>query len=691
MYLRLPESLKPLGELAYDLWWTWDNQAKGLFKEADPVGWVRNHHNPVIMLSEISYNRAMELSEDPGYLERLAQVVERWKTATAIPSTPPFPIPNAGPKRPVAYFCMEYGIHMCLPIYSGGLGVLAGDHLKSASDIGLPLVAVGLFYREGYFRQKIEDHEQVESYDRVDPKLLPMKPVLVDGKALTIEVPDNHGTYPVQVWEVQVGRVKLFLLDANVPGATWWRQQYTRRLYGGTADTRIAQEVLLGIGGVKLLRALGYDPVTFHINEGHAAFLTMELVREGIAAGLQPQEAVAQAKARCVFTTHTPVLAGHDRFTWDQILANLVGFWESAGLPRGFIMDMGRVWPGDVGAPTCMTILALRMTRQANAVSELHGRVSRQMWRELYTDQPVPRVAGWVDAPRPSEIGHITNGVHPNTWVAPSFVDVFNRYVPGWEQAWKAPEQWAHAVDEIPAEAIWEAHRKSRHVLLEWLVSQGLPRINPEALVIGFARRVAPYKRGDLMFTDPDRFEAILESGPCQILIAGKSHPADLRGHAIITEILEMSEDPRFRGKVTFIPDYDIRVGQYLVRGCDVWLNNPRRPHEASGTSGQKAAMQGVLNLSVPDGWWPEAYDGTNGWSIESGKDTDVPQDQDLADANALYTILEDDVLPTWKKRDEYGLPVQWVERMRRSIGVCLPRFDSRRMVAEYARMYGGR
>jgi glycogen phosphorylase len=688
MTVRLPAPLSPLGSLAYDLWWTWHSDAKALFKDADPEGWQRSGHNPVVMLQEISYARAMDLSEDPAYQSRLAAVVERWKVETADPDPEQSPVPGASPKRPVAYFCMEYGIHMSLPIYSGGLGVLAGDHLKSASDLGIPLVAVGMFYREGYFHQKIENSDQVEQYERIDPRRLPMVPVIRDGSPVIVEVPDNHGTYPAQIWEVKVGRVKLFLLDANVPGATWWRQQYTRRLYGGNNDTRIAQEVLLGIGGVRALRTLGYDPVTYHINEGHAAFLTMELVREGMVRGLSPTDAVHQARQQCVFTTHTPVLAGHDRFTWDQVQATLVGFWESVGLPRGFIMDMGRVWPGDVGAPTCMTILALRMTRAANAVSKLHETVTRRMWSELYAEQHLPHVGGIVYPPRPPVIGHITNGVHPPTWAAPSFIDLLDRYTPGWDQAWRNPRAWEAATREIPAEALWDAHRKARHVLLEWLAKQGLGRLNPEALIIGFARRFAPYKRGNLLFQDLDRLEALLESGPVQIVFSGKSHPADLRGHAIITEVLDIAADPRFRGRILFIPDYDIRVGQYLVRGCDLWLNTPRKPHEASGTSGQKAALQGVLNLSILDGWWPEAWDGTNGWAIQSGRDSDVVQDQDVADAVALYHLLEDEVIPTWKERDEYGMPTRWVERMRRSIATCLPAFDSRRMVSDYARMY---
>jgi alpha-glucan phosphorylase-like protein len=585
---------------------------------------------------------------------------------------------------------MEYGLHECLPLYSGGLGVLAGDHLKSASDMGLPLVAVGLFYREGYFQQRIEHGQQIADYPRVDPDELPIRPVEKDGKRLLIEVPEAHASYQVQAWEVQVGRVKLFLLDSGIKGASPWHQQYSRRLYGGNNDTRIAQEIMLGIGGVRLLRALGYDPVAFHMNEGHAAFLSMEMVREGLARGLSPEDALAAGRKKTIFTTHTPVLAGHDRFTWDQVQASLAGYREGMGLPGGFFMDLGRIRPGDVGEPLCNTILALRTSRTANAVSALHGEVTRDMWKELYEDRYTSPVGGRVATPKPAPITHVTNGVHPKTWMAPAVERVLSRWAPAWDQAWLDPQGWAEAVEDIPAEALWEARRQGRRALLEWMASKGQPYLNPEALTIGFARRFAPYKRASLMFTDPDRLAAILDAGPCQIVVAGKAHPADLRGQSIISEIAEWAAQPRFKGRVVLLPNYNMKAGRLLVQGCDLWLNTPRRPYEASGTSGQKAALQGVLQLSILDGWWAEAWDDTHGWAIKPQSEGGVTHEQDARDAEALYTALEDQVLPAWKTRNGSGIPTTWVKRMRQSIAECLPRFDSRRMVAEYAQLYGG-
>ncbi|MBN1334965.1 MAG: alpha-glucan family phosphorylase [Deltaproteobacteria bacterium] len=689
MQLRLPEPLVPLATLAYDLWWSWDESARALFDEVDPEGWARSGHNPVAMLASISYARAMDLSENDVFRLHMEEVLRRWHQLRAENRPPPPMLPGADRQHPVAYFCMEYGIHECLPIYAGGLGVLAGDHLKSASDLDLPLVAVGLFYQEGYFRQKIERNEQIEVYRKVDPNLLPLRPVLgPDGKRLFVEVPENHHTYLAQAWEVQVGRVRLFLLDANVPGATWYHQQYSRRLYGGASDTRLGQEILLGIGGVRLLRALGLDPVTFHMNEGHAAFLTLELVREALAQGVPVDRALEETRSRCVFTTHTPVLAGHDRFTWDQVQGHLAGYREATSLPAGFVMDLGRVWPGDVGAPLCNTILALRMSRAANAVSAIHGEVSREMWKDLYTGQPLPPVAQVAPAPPPARIGHVTNGVHPKTWMSPACVALLDRYAPIWDTAFQDPEGWHKAVRRIPAVALWDARRAARRVLVEWLVGRGLPRLNPEALTIGFARRFALYKRANLIFSDPDRLVRILDEG-VQIVFGGKAHPADMRGQSLLSEIVRWCEDPRFQGRVLFLPNYNLKAARMLTQGCDLWLNNPRRPYEASGTSGQKAAIQGVLNLSILDGWWAEAWDGTHGWAIRP-PDLHRPQtsEQDPEDARALYHALEDEVLPAWQNRNGSGIPLEWVERMRQSIAVCLPQYDARRMVREYAGIY---
>ena len=689
MHLRLPDPLMPLASLAYDLWWCWDESARDLFNDTDPEGWAASRHNPVVMLRGISYARAMDLAESEVFLDHLEEVMKRWR---AIHDEGPqlATVVGADAKNPVAYFCMEYGIHECLPLYSGGLGVLAGDHLKSASDLGIPLVAVGLFYKEGYFEQSIIGGQQHAEYRRVDPAELPMLPVMNDGKRLLIEVPENHSSYKVQAWEVQVGRVKLYLLDAGIKGASWWHQQYTRRLYGGNNDTRMAQEVLLGIGGVRLLRALGYDPSVFHMNEGHAAFLSLELMREGLEAGKSAERALTDAKARTVFTTHTPVLAGHDRFTWDQLQSNLAGYREGMGVPGGFFMDLGRTRPGDVGEPLCNTILSLRTSRAANGVSELHGEVSREMWKELYSAGYTAPIGGRVQAPAAAPIGHVTNGVHPKTWMASNFRQVLERWAPRWDQAWMEPEAWAEAVADIPDAALWEARREARRTLIEWLVTKDMPRLDPEALTIGFARRFAPYKRANLMFADPDRLAAILASGPVQVVIAGKAHPADLRGQSLIAEIADWAKDPRFEGKVVLLPNYNMKAGRLLTQGADLWLNNPRRPYEASGTSGQKAALQGVLQLSILDGWWAEAWDDTHGWAIRAQTASSVVHEQDAADAEALYATLENLVIPAWKTRNSSGIPGTWVKRMRQSVAACLPAFDSRRMVNDYVDIYSG-
>ncbi len=688
MELRLPDPLMPLASLAYDLWWCWDESARELFNDTDPEGWSQSRHNPVVMLRQISYARAMKLAESEVFLDHLEEVMQRWRVVHAEDYDQLATIRGADEQHPAAYFCMEYGIHECLPLYSGGLGILAGDHLKSASDLGIPLVAVGLFYPEGYFEQSIDNGQQHADYRRVDPDELPIRPVMKDGKRLLIDVPENHSSYQVQAWEVQVGRIKLFLLDAGIKGASWWHQQYTRRLYGGNNDTRMAQEILLGIGGVRLLRALGYDPAVFHMNEGHAAFLGLELMREGLARGLAPEQALRDGKRKTVFTTHTPVLAGHDRFTWDQIQANLAGYREQMGLPGGFFMDLGRTRPGDVGEPLCNTILALRTSRAANGVSRLHGEVSRGMWKELYNTGYTSPIGGRVKAPAAAPIGHVTNGVHPKTWMSRTFEQMLERWSPGWDRAWMSPSAWRRAVESIPSEALWEARRAARRTLVEWLVHKGMPRLDPEALTIGFARRFAPYKRASLMFRDPDRMAAILDKGPVQLVIAGKAHPADLRGQSLIAEIADWAKDPRFEGRLVLLPNYNMKAGRLLTQGSDLWLNNPRRPYEASGTSGQKAALQGVLQLSILDGWWAEAWDDTHGWAIKPKQQSSVVHEQDANDAQALYATLENFVVPSWTTRNSAGIPTTWVERMRNSIAACLPDFDSRRMVADYVKIY---
>ncbi len=683
MTVKLPQPVQALSDLAYDLWWTWDREAQHLFRETHPRGWEEFNGNPVAMLLHLPPDRANQLSSDKAYLSRLAIVVERWRRATATPGSAPA---WASAKRPVAYFCMEFGLHESLPIYSGGLGILAGDHLKSASDMGLPLVAVGLYYSQGYFDQVIEDGRQVAEYRRVPPSFLPMRPLLTpSGERLLVDVPEGSGSYEAMAWEVKVGRVKLYLLDTHVPGASARHRRYTSRLYGGQRKLRMAQEVLLGVGGTRLLRKLGLDPVTFHMNEGHAAFLTLELLREELAGGLDPGQAMKKVRQRSVFTTHTPVEAGHDRFDWDQVQGGLEGFRAAIGLPEGFFMDLGRVWPGDIHSPTCMTIIALRMSRVSNGVSRIHGQVSRDMWKNLHGHEDRRLLSGGTPAPPPSPIVHVTNGVHVPTWMSPVMARLLDRHAPGWRDAWARPGEWRGRLHDLPASELWRARNESRRLLCSAMAHMGVGSLDPHALTMGFARRFAPYKRADLLFADADRLAAFLGDAPAQLLVAGKAHPADGRGQDILARILRWTEDPRFKGRVFFIPGYDMNLGRLLVQGCDLWLNTPRKPHEASGTSGQKAAIQGGLNVSILDGWWDEAWDGSHGWAIR-GEDT--APDADLADATALYQVLEEHVLPAWRDRDEDGLPRVWIRRLRRSIAACLPVYDSRRMLSQYLELY---
>ncbi len=634
--------------LAMDLWWTTQPEGPRLWHDLDPERWAESQHNPIMLLRET------DLAHAPaGWSERAEALLERWKAYHAVPRM-------AGAPE-VAYFSMEFGLHESLPIYSGGLGMLAGDHLRSASDLGLPLVAVGLFYHEGYFKQLLHDGRQVAAYTPNEPDRLAMRPVFdPSGRRLTVYVPHGNHFYAARAWVVQVGRVKLYLLDTDFDGNAVDHRVLTRQLYGGNTETRLAQEVLLGIGGVRLLTALGLKPQVFHLNEGHAAFAILELWAQGLDNGLDRDEAWRRAQARCVFTTHTPVEAGHDRFSFDLVKGALRGYRESLSLPQGSFMDRGRVRPGDIHEPLCMTVLAMRGSRATNAVSALHGEVTRQMWRDLR----VPVVS-------------ITNGVHPTAWLAPETVALFDEHLAGWRENVEDRAFWARA-EEIPTDALI-ATRDARRGRLVREVRRILGREiwSDERLTIGFARRFAPYKRGNLLFTDPDRFFQILESG-VQIVFAGKAHPQDIHGQGILAEVVRWTRNPRFRRNVIFLPDYDNNLGRLLTQCCDVWLNTPRRPREASGTSGQKAALNGNPNLSILDGWWPEAWDGKNGWAIGEARALDHVEEQDRLDALSLYETLESEVLPTF--RDDAA----WARMMGRTIATCFPVFNTHRMVRDY-------
>ncbi|MEC7946224.1 MAG: alpha-glucan family phosphorylase, partial [Myxococcota bacterium] len=598
-----------LHSLAHDLWWTGQPRAHALWPALDPALWEAVNHNPVALLDEAGLTAVPD-----EHAPAAARLVADWKAMRSTAGERPVPS--------TAYFCMEYGLHESLPIYSGGLGMLAGDHVRSASDLGLDFVAVGLFWHEGYFRQLVHDGAQVAAYAPNRLQRLAIRPALgPDGARARVSVPCGGVEIHVEAWEVTVGRVKLYLLDTDVEGNRPEHRALTLRLYGGQDGNRILQEVVLGMGGLRMLRALGISPDVFHMNEGHAAFLTFELWSEGLLRGEGIEEAWDKVAPQCVFTTHTPVPAGHDRFRWDEV-DPILGTWRhQLGLYPGAFMDRGRIEPGNVDEPLCMTVLGIRGSRSSNGVSALHGEVSRQMWADL----GLP-------------ITHITNGVHAGAWLAPETEALWDEHIPGWQDH-LADAAWWRRAEDIP-DAAMLAHRDAKRTRLVAEVRRRTGRdvLDPSLPTIGFARRFATYKRGDLIFRDPDRLAAILEAG-AQLVFAGKAHPADIPGQQVVANVLRFSRDPRFRDRVVFLPDYDMSIGRLLTGYCDVWLNNPRRPREASGTSGQKSAMNGNLNCSVLDGWWPEAYDGSNGWAVGEEREYADLEAQDAADAEHLYSL----------------------------------------------------
>jgi starch phosphorylase len=599
--------------------------------------------------------------------------------------------------RPVAYFSAEFGIHESLPIYSGGLGILAGDHIKSASDLGIPLVGVGLYYDQGYFRQRLDvDGWQHEDYLALDHRQLPIRPAVVDGVPVIVSVETRTGTIMARVWQLSVGRSMLLLLDSNVEGNQPEDRQLTSRLYGGDERVRIRQELMLGVGGMRALGAMGIAPGVLHLNEGHSAFAALEMVRQRMQTeGVDAWEALRRVSPQVVFTTHTPVPAGHDRFSERLVDEHLGPLCGELGLPFHELMGLGRVHPHDGGEQFCMTVLALKATHRANAVSSLHGQVSRAMWAGLYpgtTDDRVP-------------IGHITNGVHVHTWLAPQMRQVYDRHLgPDWPMNASHGSLW-DKIDAVDDGELWETHQTLKVQLIQLarrraarqaerrgespeFVAQMRNVLSLDALTIGFARRFATYKRANLLLQDLEAMEALVNSAqmPIQFVFAGKSHPHDRPGKEVLQQIARLMHNPKFAGKVLFIEDYDINVGRRLVQGVDVWLNNPRRPLEACGTSGQKVVLNGGLNLSILDGWWSEAYDGMNGFAIGVGSTHTSTALHDLRDGDALMRALRDEVIPLYYDRDRDGLPRQWIARMKCAIRTLGWRFSADRMVMDYVR-----
>jgi len=685
-----------LWSLARNLWWSWDHDCVSLFRDLNPTRWRQLNQNPVAMLSEIPLEEIERRSAELALHSRINYVYRRQKEYLNADRT--WGATNAGVlrPRPVAYFSAEFGLHESLPIYSGGLGVLAGDHIKSASDLDIPLVGIGLFYGQGYFLQRLDQKGwQREEYLATDINQLPMQPAIgTNGEPVVVEIQTRSGSIRAKVWRVKVGRCDLLLLDSNVAGNAPEDLELTSRLYGGYGRTRIRQELLLGVGGYRALRAMGITPGVLHLNEGHSAFAVFEAIRTGMEEeGMDFNTAASQVTREVVFTTHTPVPAGHDRFDAELIEEHLGPLRKHLGLTEENLMGFGREYPTDQTETFCMTVLGLKLSRRANAVSSLHGEVSRAMWRKLYPRTPEDAIP----------IGHVTNGVHVPSWLAPQMCRLYDRHLGiGWQHRSGMARTWEE-IENVDDGELWETHLSLKSQLLDFVrrraceqaerrgespeTLQRLSRVlSSDALTIGFARRFATYKRANLILADIERLVSLVNDPkrPVQLLFAGKAHPHDEPGKRVLQEIAEKMRDSKLADKLVFIEDYDINVGRYLVQGVDVWLNNPRRPLEASGTSGQKVVLNRGLNLSVLDGWWAEAYDGLNGFAIGKGRTHSNMQMHDKRDGEDLYRVLHDELIPLYYQRDQDGLPRGWIKRMKRTIRTLGWRFNADRMVMDY-------
>ena len=685
-----------LWSLARNLWWSWDNESTSLFRDLDPVRWRELHHNPVALLNEMPLDTLERRAGELVLHGRINYAYRRQQEYLQADRT--WGATHAGVlrPRPVAYFSAEFGIHESLPVYSGGLGVLAGDHIKSASDLDIPLIGIGLFYGQGYFRQRLDKNSwQQEEYLLTDLNQLPMELAIgTNGQPVNVQIETRSGWIRAKVWRVKVGRCDLLLLDSNVEGNAPEDRELTSRLYGGDGRIRIRQELLLGVGGFRALRAMGVIPGVLHLNEGHSGFAVLEAIRSRMEEeGVDFHQAVPRVSREVAFTTHTPVPAGHDRFDSGLIEEHLGPLRDALGLSHESLMGLGRENPANWGEQFCMTVLGLRLARRANAVSALHGEVSRAMWTGLFpgkTEDMVP-------------IGHITNGVHVPTWLAPQMFRLYDRHLgTGWHEHSGEARIW-EGIENVDDGELWETHLSLKARLLEFVrraaveqaerreespeLRRRLARIlSPDVLTIGFARRFATYKRANLILADMERLASMVNdpNRPVQFVFAGKAHPKDDPGKRVLQQIAELTRDSKVGERFVFVEDYDINVGRFFVQGVDVWLNNPRRPLEASGTSGQKVVLNGGLNLSVPDGWWAEAYDGLNGFSIGTGRTHSNMNIHDSRDGEDLYRTLREQVIPLYYQRDRDGLPRNWIKRMKRTIRTLGWRFNANRMVMDY-------
>jgi len=694
--VQLPDRIKRLQELAYDLWWSWNQPARLVWRTLDYPLWRLTAHNPVRMLNLVPRETLERAVADPEWLALYDKAIEGLDAARAAKNTwCANEVPEAAGKS-IAYFSAEFALHQSLPIYAGGLGVLAGDHCKEASDLGVPLIGVGFMYPQGYFHQSLTaDGWQQEIYETLNWADAPIEPALTpEGKPCITAVPLGNRTVLVAVWRVRLGRVKLYLLDTNLEENAPWDRELSARLYGGDRETRVQQEIILGIGGVRVLKQMGSDPAVYHLNEGHAAFVVVQRIRDFCEKGWTYEAALEEVRRTTVFTTHTPVPAGHDAFPFQLVETHLAGAWGDLGSYRERFFALGSHDNG-AGPMFNMTALALRTAGAVNGVSQLHGEVTKQMWQSIWPGTPLDQLP----------IKSLTNGVHVPTWMSSEIGRLLETYVgPEWMEAHDNPAI-ADRVLEIPDEELWEARQHLRHFLfgfirerarLRWttehvnvarVVAAG-PMFDSNTLTIGFARRFTGYKRPELIFTDADRLARILNTPgrPVQIVFAGKAHPADEGGKHHLQHIYKHALDPKFGGRVAFIDDYDLHVAHFLVQGCDVWMNNPRKPLEASGTSGMKAAINGTPHMSIGDGWWAEGFTGENGWLIEgTGVDPNDHGAQDWADVQSIYDLIENHLVPTFYSRDR-GIPRKWLQIVKQSIRTVLPRFCTRRMVKEYMR-----
>jgi starch phosphorylase len=685
-----------LWSLARNIWWSWDRDCISLFRDLSPTRWRQLNQNPIALLAEMPLEEIEQRATELVLHSRINYCYRRQQEYLQADQT--WGAVNAGVlrPRPVAYFSAEFGLHESLPIYSGGLGVLAGDHIKSASDLGIPLIGIGLFYGQGYFLQRL-DHSgwQQEEYLQTDVNQLPMQPAIGrNGEPVVVDIATRGASLRAKVWRIKVGRCDLLLLDSNVAGNAPEDRELTSRLYGGDGRTRIRQELLLGIGGYRALKAMGISPGVLHLNEGHSGFAVFEAIRDRMQEeGIDFNTAASQIPREVVFTTHTPVPAGHDRFSAGLMEEHLGPLREELGLSHENLMGFGRVNSTDEQELFCMTVLGLKLSRRANAVSSLHGEVSRAMWWGLYPEKPQD------DVP----IGHITNGVHVPSWLAPQMCRLYDRHLGvGWQNNSGSAQTWAE-IENVDDGELWETHLSLKSQLLDFVRHRAIDQaerrgepqetlnrlsrvLSPDALTIGFARRFATYKRANLILADMQRLALMVNDPkrPVQFVFAGKAHPLDEPGKKVLQQIAQMMRDSKLADKFVFIEDYDINVGRHLVQGVDVWLNNPRRPLEASGTSGQKVVLNGGLNLSVLDGWWAEAYDGLNGFAIGRGRTHSNMDVHDTRDGEDLYRVLRDELIPLYYQRDRDGLPRGWIRRMKRTIRTLGWRFNADRMVMDY-------